>query len=290
MDSSQPRSTQRTSAASCASDSVLASYDGWRALTTSPASGADNMALDHALVRRAADTGEAVLRVYGWSAPTLSLGRHQPTRDVYDTRLIQSLGVDVVRRPTGGRAVLHHREVTYSVAAPILDGGIAAARHRVRDVYAAVNQLLADALHSLGVQVSLAATGIRALTPGVGSPCFNDAAMGELVADERKLVGSAQWREGKALLQHGSILIDNDQFLLAQLAPSSAPARVATLRALLGRPPSLDEVSTALRRALDNALERASQPPSTPLDPDSVSRAFSALRAHYADPGWTWRL
>ncbi len=248
------------------------------------------MALDHALVRRAAETGEAVLRVYGWSAPTLSLGRHQPARGIYDTRQIESLGVDVVRRPTGGRAVLHHREVTYSVAAPLLDVASSAPRRRVRDVYGAVNHLLVDALHSLGARVGLADNGIRALSPGVGSPCFNDAATGELVADGRKLVGSAQWREGNAVLQHGSILIDDDQYLLEQLAPSSIPARVATLHDVLGRRPTLDEVGATLRRALDGALERAGRPPSSPLDPDCVRDEYSALVACYADPAWTWRL
>ncbi len=248
------------------------------------------MALDHALMRRAAETGEAVLRVYGWSAPTLSFGRHQPARSIYDTRRIESLGVDVVRRPTGGRAVLHHREITYSIAAPLLNVATRAPRRRVRDVYAAVNQLLVDALHSLGARVGLAGNGIRALAPGVGSPCFNDATTGELVADGRKLVGSAQWREGNAVLQHGSILIDDDQYLLAQFAPSSVPARVATLHDVLGRRPTLDEVGTTLRQALDSTLERAAQPPSSPLDPDAVRGEYPALLTHYADPRWTWRL
>jgi lipoyl(octanoyl) transferase len=81
------------------------------------------MALDEALMTRARQTGECVFRVYSWSAPTLSFGRHQAARVAYDPRTLAETGVDVVRRPTGGRTVLHDREVTYSVTAPASDGG-----------------------------------------------------------------------------------------------------------------------------------------------------------------------
>ena len=282
---SQPRSTRRTLAPSSL---LLGSHTQWRFLMSPPAPGADNMALDHALMRRAAETGEAVLRVYSWRQPTLSLGRHQPARGIYDAAAIQSFGVDVVRRPTGGRAVLHHREVTYCVVAP-LSGDNGAPRKRVRDIYTAVNELLADALLELGAPVTVATDASNA-PPHLDSPCFDTAAMGELVADGRKLVGSAQWREGRAVLQHGSILVDDDQYLLTELAPTTAPARVATLRRTLGRAPSFDEIASALRHALNASLERAFRPACTVLDPDSVQDGFSKLRTHYADPAWTWRL
>ena len=110
------------------------------------------MALDHALMRRAAATGDAVLRVYSWSRPCLSLGRHQRARGIYDPDAIRSAGMDVVRRPTGGGAVLHHREVTYSVTTPLAVAGSTSAYHRVRHVYEAVNGLLLEALLTLGAQ------------------------------------------------------------------------------------------------------------------------------------------
>ena len=81
----------------------------WRLLATPPLSGAENMAVDEVLLRRATSTGQAVFRVYAWSAPTLSLGRNQPARDEYDPRALDQHRVSVVRRLTGGRAVLHHR-------------------------------------------------------------------------------------------------------------------------------------------------------------------------------------
>src|SRR5215207_3150452 len=90
----------------------------WRLLLSPPLGGPENMALDEALMARARRTGETVLRVYGWSRPTLSLGRNQRAAGLFDERALAERGVGVVRRPTGGRSLLHHREVTYSVTAP----------------------------------------------------------------------------------------------------------------------------------------------------------------------------
>src|SRR6476620_9212884 len=90
----------------------------WRLLLSPPLGGPENMALDEALMGRARRTGESVLRVYAWSRPTLSLGRNQRAVGLYREQALAERGVGVVRRPTGGRALLHHREITYSVTAP----------------------------------------------------------------------------------------------------------------------------------------------------------------------------
>src|SRR5688500_20280749 len=97
------------------------SFSRWRLLLVAPRCGAENMARDSALQTRAARTGETVFSIYSWARPTLSFGRHQPAAGHYDPEKITAASVDVVRRPTGGRAILHHREVTYSVTAPIED-------------------------------------------------------------------------------------------------------------------------------------------------------------------------
>src|SRR5512139_2874749 len=94
----------------------------WGFLHTPPLDGVANMAIDEALLARARDTGEGVVRVYGWSAPTLSLGRNQVARGAWDRERAGTLGLPIVRRLTGGRALLHHREITYSVTAPTADG------------------------------------------------------------------------------------------------------------------------------------------------------------------------
>src|SRR5215475_3676287 len=112
----------------------------WRLVLTPAARGAENMALDEALMERARRTREWVLRVYSWRTPTISLGRNQTARGRYDLERMRECGVDVVRRPTGGRAILHAREITYSVTAPADGAG------SLRESYHRINRLLATAL------------------------------------------------------------------------------------------------------------------------------------------------
>ena len=260
------------------------------------------MALDHALLHRAAATGEAVLRVYSWRVPTLSLGRHQPAIGHYDLNGIRAAGIDVVRRPTGGRAVLHHREVTYSVTAPLARDGLGADRARVRQIYRAINALLVDALRRLGVPAALALQSLESGGGGLGGdipaaprpsehPCFDVATEGEVVVGGRKLVGSAQWRDPGAVLQHGSILIADDQALLGTVSLARvAPAPVATLGQLLHRDPSVTEVAGVLGDALDDALREAGAEPGRDYPDDTATAAVAlTLRAQYADDAWTWR-
>src|SRR5205814_871858 len=122
----------------------------WRLLVTQPLGGAENMAVDEALMERARSTGEWLLRVYSWARPTISLGRNQTARDRYNLARIRSEGLDVVRRPTGGRAILHAREITYSVTAPVVDAG------DLRASYSRINRLLLSGLVRSGVQAELA--------------------------------------------------------------------------------------------------------------------------------------
>lgn len=239
------------------------------------------MALDEALMARARRTGESVMRVYAWSEPTLSLGRNQRAEGQYDLAAIERAGVGIVRRPTGGRALLHAREVTYSVTAPVREQASIAVE------YARINALLVASLVELGVPARASSPRSRALAP-TALPCFADPAAGELVVDGRKLVGSAQWRDGGAMLQHGSILVDDDQGLIPDLmlvppAPGPAPA---TLRAALGRAPRLEEVADALLAA----VRVLADPGAATLELDAeTTREARALESRYRSPGWTWR-
>jgi lipoate-protein ligase A len=239
------------------------------------------MALDEALLGRARRTGESVLRVYAWSAPTLSLGRHQRARGIYDPSRAGAQGVGVVRRLTGGRALLHHREVTYSVTAP------APPDVSLRRTYDDINGLLLRALAELGVPAAPSARGER-LPPPASAPCFERPAEGEIVVDGRKLVASAQYREDGALLQHGSLLIDDDQSIIARLAtqPVGDALPAATLRRVLGRAPHPGEVAAALFAA----VRVLADPGATPLVLDEVTLADERrARARYCSDDWTWR-
>jgi lipoyl(octanoyl) transferase len=251
----------------------------WRTLLTPADAGVANMALDEALMERSAATGEWICRIYGWAEPTISLGRNQSALRHYD-RAAMERRVAVVRRPTGGRAILHHREVTYCVTGPSTDAG------GLHESYVLINRLLVDGLRSMGVEAEVAQSDVQAMQPGP-VPCFDHPSSGELVARGRKLVGSAQWRSEHALLQHGSILIDDDQGQLTEFltTPSALPPPAATLRELLGDAPSIEDVARAIFSAV-----AADDPGATPLPLDEhLLASQSRLAERYADPAWTWR-
>jgi lipoate-protein ligase A len=253
----------------------------WLFFQTPAADGAYNMALDEALMRRAGRTGEAVFRVYSWSVPTLSLGRNQRARGCYDEDAGRAMGVRFVRRPTGGRALLHHREVTYSATLPLADAGVA------RTSYDFINNVLLGGLSRLGVNAGRA-TETKSLLPGL-RPCFDVPAEHEIAVNGRKLVGSAQWRRGGALLQHGSILVRDDQPMIARLlrgAGADVTTTAATLTDALGWEPSIDQVAEPILESLREATRKAVG--SFDLDSE-VEADLDRLRGAYDDPAWTWR-
>lgn len=237
------------------------------------------MALDEALMRRAGRTGEGVFRVYTWARPTLSLGRNQRARETYDLDRARAAGVAFVRRPTGGRGLLHDHEVTYSATLPTEDAGDAAA------AYGFVNGVLLAALGRIGVRAQLA-TGTTPIPVGP-RPCFDAPSADEIVVGDRKLVGSAQWRRAGALLQHGSILVRDDQPRIAELMRSPImPPSAATLAGALGREPEVAEVAGAIRESLEQALgSRLSALGEEPEMRDEAVR----LRLVYEGDDWTWR-
>jgi lipoate-protein ligase A len=254
----------------------------WRLLDTPPAPGAWNMAVDEALAESVRAGGPPVLRVYRWSPPCLSLGRNQPS-DGYDRDEIRRRGLDVVRRPTGGRAVLHHRELTYSVAAR--EGALGGPRQS----YAAINRALVAGLMRLGVPAHLQPAGTaRAPLPSL-APCFEQPVEGEVTAGGRKLVGSAQRTEAGVMLQHGSLPIEDDQSVVAELLRAEVQAAAAgppaTLAGLLGTPPAWDALVKALaagwEEVLGVRLERGA------LTGEEV-RGAEGYRVRYEDPAWTW--
>ena len=232
--------------------------------------GAENMAQDEALLYEADRTGAAFLRLYRWSPPCLSFGRNEPALARYDRGAIERLGLDVVRRPTGGRAVWHEHELTYAVAAPVAGFGT------LRASYRAIHERLAAALRRLGAAATLAADRRAPALDHTAGACFAAPMGGEVVVAGRKLVGSAQVRHGSAFLQHGSILLDGSQERLQAVSRQpSAVGSHATLSAILGRAVGFDAVVAAVGATWGEPLT-----PST--DPSNSPSAF-------LDPAWTWR-
>jgi lipoate-protein ligase A len=255
---------------------VLPSSIGWSLIIDAAGRpGAEQMATDEALLD-AARRGRASLRLYRWRPGCLSFGRNEPALERYDRARIEALGLDTVRRPTGGRAVWHEAEVTYAVAAP--DGQFGT----LADTYVAIHAMIAAALRSLGVPAELAnRPSVRPPDRLFAGACFASPAGGEVVVRGRKLVGSAQLRDGGAFLQHGSLLLEDGQDVVARVTRGAAPPSSATsLVAVLGRHVTFAEVAAAVTGAARRAWTgewHESGPPAL------------AGSGRFADPAWTWR-
>jgi lipoyl(octanoyl) transferase len=241
---------------------------------------ATNMALDEALLRDAAEQRSTLVRLYEWDRPSVSFGRHQRCAGVYSAERSEARGIPAVRRMTGGRALLHGRELTYAVAAPT------SAAPTLRGGYDAINAVLLAAMQTLGIPAALATPERRPASPGL-APCFEMPSAGEIVVATQKLIGSAQRREAHAFLQHGSILLDDDQAMLRELAtvplpPIPAPA---TVRGLLG------EVDAAVvtQAIVDAVRNVATGDIVVTSDETLLSSDIAPLRDRFCDPGWTWR-
>lgn len=255
-----------------------------RCLVDDPAPGPWNMALDEALMDTARQ-GEITLRFYGWEPGTLSFGRNEAARWRYDEGRALAKGLGLVRRPTGGRAVFHHRELTYSLTAPARSWG------GLRETYLKVNRALRSGLMSLGVPADLEPRPARAGTsrPAAGA-CFRQPLPGELTAGGRKLVGSAQWRERGALLQHGSILLHNDQEVVELLRVGGVgpaePVPAVGLAELLPLLPPVEDLMDALVSSFGREFGRPVCRGSLRPEEKELARG---LVPRYRDDSWTWR-
>ena len=214
----------------------------WRYLPYAVYSGAENMAIDEALLLTMAKAVEPqpVLRFYGWSPATLSLGYAQSYHKEVDEEACLAEGIEIIRRPTGGRAVLHQYELTYSVIAPEHDPHVSGT---VTQSYLRISQALLTGLKAVGVPAEMVACG--GLNEASSSACFDAPSWYELVVDGRKLVGSAQVRKEGMLLQHGSILLHFDADLLFGLLKfPNGELRQRLLTGFKTKACALDEVWT----------------------------------------------
>ena len=211
----------------------------WRLIVEpEPLAGARNMAVDERLFDLAASSRQTFLRFYQWLRPTASLGYSQDAPKVVDADFCAAHGIDIVRRMTGGKLVLHHREVTYSLAS----ADAAVFTETLHESYRLISRALIRGLAGLGVRALLAETPPPAYAKGT-MPCFAFAARDEIEVDGRKIVGSAQKRTGPLFLQHGSIPLEKDEALLAAVSrPGEASAG-----------PGMISLSDALSRPVDFA-------------------------------------
>ena len=260
---------------------------GWRLLVTEPLDGAMNMALDEALLRgRIQASAPPTVRFYGWRPATVSLGYAQPLDDTVDRARCRALGIGLVRRPTGGGAILHEppeREVTYSVVAR--EGDFAGAAD-VLETYRVLGQGLAAGLGRLGVAADVVPL-VRGRQDGSPAFCFRRAGAYEISVGGRKLVGSAQRRQRGSFLQHGSVLLGADAARIRAVFPREADPTpmLTTLSAELGHSPAFDAVVEALAAGLAEALGASLVPGG--LSPDEGAMVDALVAKKYGTEAWT---
>ena len=288
----------------------------WRIISSSAADGGTNMAIDESMLE-AVRQGQSppTLRLYTWKPACLSIGRFQRAARSVDWDALASLGYGFVRRPTGGRAVLHDDELTYAVIANVAGlAGAGSGSTGVLDTYLALSRGLAAGLARMGIPVELAPRDAGRAHRGCGrtgdslsearsgsrvggsAACFDSPSAYELLAAGRKIVGSAQVRRGSTFLQHGSIPISMN-FAAAEAAmgmPKGSGADlsrcVATVGEFIAGFPteiSSEEVIAQLAEAIitglmSEVMEVARPGELTPVELELASQ----LRAKYKSEDW----
>jgi lipoate-protein ligase A len=197
----------------------------WRCLDTGCLTGYENMAIDEAIFKSCQEKkSPPTIRVYGWTPPAVSLGYFQKAENAVDLEACKRRGVDVVRRLSGGRAVLHHRELTYSI---ICREGTPPFGGSVLKTYKTISQCLIGALKQINLNVEWIASRdkhIPSQSQDKTSSCFSSPSWYEITVGGKKICGSAQKRGDGVLLQHGSLLIEYDPELLAEVLVSRKDA------------------------------------------------------------------
>jgi lipoate-protein ligase A len=267
----------------------------WRLILSPPLPGADNMALDEALLESAAARRQPpTLRLYQWDPACLSLGHAQPVEDA-DVERLRSFGWHLVRRTTGGRAVLHTDELTYSVTAPIdhplLAGGVASSYRRL-------SQGLVAGLRLLGVDADTAPEQPLTEADRSNPVCFEAPSAYEITAGGRKLIGSAQLRRAAGVLQHGSLPLWGDlgricnvlayrDMAARALAAERLRRRATTLEQLLSRRVAWDQATESLAAGFREALN-LQWTIGEPSDGEQT-RAVALRSERFASDGWISR-
>ncbi len=243
-----------------------------------------DMAIDEALAE-AVGAGESlpVVRLYGFSPPTLSLGRFQKIRDRFSAPLLAADGITLVRRPTGGHAVLHDNELTYSVMLAKEGTGSLIGGARKREVYEFIARVLLAGLAELGITGRINSSQRGDLH---NPDCFGSAGEYEITGRQgRKLIGSAQMTTRRAILQHGSIPLENPGRRVFRYIQAEEPVdshEPSCLNEEAGRPLTFEEVRTAFARAFRSALSAED----SEVRPQEEEAAQRILREKYASDAW----
>lgn len=252
------------------------------------------MAVDAAILSAIGrDEVPPTLRLYRWDPPCLSLGYSQPFSDLNQDQL-RSRGWDVVRRPTGGRAILHTDELTYAVIGPKTDPRL---KGGLMESYRRLSKALSEALKILGLPVQV--------HPGknpdsINNPvCFENPSDFEITVEGKKIIGSAQARKKEGILQHGTLPLKGDLTRIIQVLKYSNSAqrdqaavallqKAATVEAVLGREVSWGEAAAAFQTGFQNTLNLLFN--QSDLSSSEKEDAQLLVKTQYGDPQWTAQL
>lgn len=172
--------------------------------------GSINMAIDKFLFEETKKNGSINLRFYLWSKPTISIGKNQKLEEAVNIEFCKEKEIDVVRRPTGGRALLHHKEITYFISGK-MDGKNFP--KKIQENYIFISEIIKDGLNKLKIPAEIKKEKTYVISPRENFPCFYAPSSGEIVANGKKIAGSAMHVENDSFLLHGSILIDFEEGL-----------------------------------------------------------------------------
>ena len=259
----------------------------WRLLLDDdPADGAWNMAVDETLLESARLPSPPTVRFYRFASPTLTFGYGQKLADVVDEARCRSLGIDCIRRITGGRALLHQHELTFAVAAPTARPPFPAS---VKSTYQAVRDAIANALTALGVPVDAALATATKRRAGRALPCLAVPTGHEITVSGRKIVAASMRFRREAFLVHGSILWDIDRSLWRRITRHDAARELhATgIRDAVGHSFGEQRLVEALTASFETLLEAS--PDRSGLTARE-SRQAETLRRKYRSETWNHRL
>ena len=270
--------------------------DSWRLIISSPSTGDNNMALDQAILE-SVSSGESppTLRLYAWQPPCLSIGYAQPVADV-DRQRLNELGWDLVRRPTGGRAILHTDELTYAVVAANTNPHVAGG---VLQSYQHLSLGLVATLIKLGLQVEIQPDIPVSEEQRSNPVCFQAASAYEITVGGRKLIGSAQVRRRGGVLQHGSLPLKGDITRICEVLRFEDEAsnqqsakyireRAATVEELLRKPVTWQQAADAFIGGFSSALSLSLN--LGPLTEAECHLAEMLVSSRYNNSVWTERI
>jgi lipoate-protein ligase A len=270
-------------------------FNTWRLMLTAPAQGAWNMAVDEAILEHIGRAESLpTLRLYAWEPACLSLGFAQPFADADELR-IKERGWEVVRRPTGGRAILHTDELTYSVTAPLDEPRLAGS---ILESYNRLAGALSQAVELLGLSVEMK-EGEAGNHDTLNPVCFEVPSAYEITVQGKKLIGSAQARRKEGVLQHGSIPLKGDLGRITEAltfddettrkdAAHRLLARATTVESVLGRPVSWNKAAQAFIKAFEDKLSLNLEEGA--LLESEQKRAEKLVYEKYDHPAWTKRV